>query len=129
MFSPDGHWIAFESDETGHLEVFVAAYPGPGRKWQISNGGGRRPLWMRNGREIVYANGDRLMTVAVTPAATFQPGSPREIVRLPGHVSYFDVTPDGQRFLLVQRATSDVIVRELNVVLNWFETLKTRVTK
>jgi len=129
MFSPDGRWIAYDSDETGQFEVFVAAYPGPGRRWQVSNGGGRRPRWTSGGREIVYRRGDRLMSVAVATSPSFQATPAREIVKLSDEafdLDQLEIAPDGQRFLLVRPEGAE-FATSLNVVLNWSEELKQRV--
>ena len=129
MFSPDGRWIAYASDETGQFEVFVAAYPGPGRRWQVSNGGGSRPLWTSGGREIVYRSGGRLMSVAVATSPSFQATPAREIVKLPDEtfdLNQLEIAPDGQRFLLVRPEGAE-FATSLNVVLNWSEELKQRV--
>ena len=65
MFSPDGRWLAYTSNESGRDEVYVLSYPGPGGKRQISNQGGSQPLWARDGRELFYRNGNRFMAVSV----------------------------------------------------------------
>ncbi len=123
QFSPDGRWIAFESDETGRFEVFVAPYPGPGRKWQLSDGGGSLPGWRRDGREIVYRNGNQLMSVNVTNLTPFESSRPRPLVALPAHTTYFAMTPSAERFLVVYGDGRDETAREMNVVLNWFTEL------
>src|ERR1700676_5576985 len=69
-FSPDGRWLAYISDESGRFEVYVQSYPGPGGKWQISTEGGTEPVWTRNGRELFYRSGDKMMAVDVAT----QPG-------------------------------------------------------
>jgi Tol biopolymer transport system component len=127
VFSPDGRWIAYTSDETGQFEVFVVPYPGPGRRWQVSQGGGVRPAWRSDGREIVYYNVDRLMAVGVRGGSLFQAEPPRELVKLPPFTDYFAMAPDGSRFLVVAGDGEDRTARELNVVLNWMEELKQRV--
>ena len=130
ILSPDGRWIAYTSDETGQFEVFVAAYPGPGRRWQVSNAGGRRPLWTSGGREIVYRSGGRLMSVAVATSPSFQATPAREIVKLPDEtfdLNQLEIAPDGQRFLLVRPEGAE-FATSLNVVLNWSEELKQRIT-
>ena len=107
----------------------MAAYPGPGRRWQVSNGGGRRPLWTSGGREIVYRSGDRLMSVAVATSLSFQATPAREIVKLPDEtfdLNQLEIAPDGQRFLLVRPEGAE-FATSLNVVLNWSEELKQRV--
>jgi dipeptidyl aminopeptidase/acylaminoacyl peptidase len=125
-FSPDGKWIAYSSDATGQFEVFVTPYPGPGRKWQISQGGGVRPAWRRDGREIVYQNKDALMSVDVATTGTgLQFQTPHELLKRPSG-DYWSMTPDGSRFLVIYGAKQDS-GRELEVVTNWFEELKQRV--
>ena len=83
VFSPDGHWLAYQANETGTVEIFVQAFPGPGGKWQISTGGGRLPIWSRDAeggaREIYFLAPDqRIMTVAYTATGdSFVPGKAR----------------------------------------------------
>jgi Tol biopolymer transport system component len=126
-FSPDGRWIAYTSDETGQFEVFVTPYPGPGRRWQVSRGGGVAPAWRSDGREIVYNNADRLLAVDVRGGSVFEAAPPRELLKLPPFTDYFAMTPDGSRFLAVVGDGEDRTARELTVVLNWTEELKQRV--
>jgi hypothetical protein len=93
------------SSREGQFEVFVVAYPGPGRRWQVSSSGGGRPQWASRGHEIVYRSGNRLMSVAVTTAPSFQATPAREIVKLPDEnfdLNQLEIAPDGQRFLLVR---------------------------
>jgi Tol biopolymer transport system component len=120
-FSPDGRWITYESNETGRNEIYVQRFPGSGGKWQISTTGGTNAKWRGNGREIFFAGPDsRLMTVAVTLPAegtNVQPGVPVPLFTLPADSSY-DVTPDGQRFL-VNVPISEATVPPITVVLNW----------
>ncbi|MSO56749.1 MAG: hypothetical protein EXQ55_07490 [Acidobacteria bacterium] len=126
-FSPDGRWITYVSDESGQSEVYVRPYPpGPG-KWQVSTAGGEEGIWSRDGRELFYRNGNKWMVVAVNPKRElFTAGAPRLLFEGPyvnvGGLSY-DVTPDGQRFLLLEPAEPSPITH-LNVVLNWFEEVK-----
>jgi serine/threonine protein kinase len=125
QFSPDGRWLAYVSDESGHNEVYVQPYPGPGGKWQISTEGGTEPVWARNG-ELFYRNGDKMMAVATTAKANFSADTPK--VLFEGHYATYntmpayDVTPDGQRFLLAK--TAEQGPQEISVVLNWTEELK-----
>ena len=76
VFSPDGHWLAYTSDESGRYEVYVQPYPGPGGKWQISNEGGNELVWPKNGRELFYRNGAKMMAVEITTQPTFRAGTP-----------------------------------------------------
>ena len=121
-FSPDGRWIAYVSNESGKEEVYVVPFPGPGGKWQISTAGGRAPLWTRGGREIVYqAPGDEIMAVEVQAAPTFQAGIPKVLFKThlrPPPGAQFDVTPDGERFLVNLRP-ADETSDPVTLVQNW----------
>ena len=132
-FSPDGRWIAYHGNESGNWEVYVRAYPGADRRTQISVGGGYDAVWTRDGREIFYRNGDRFYAVAVTLNPTFSVGSPRLLFSGPyldsGPLapSDYDVSPDGQRFLVIQISDEERAPRRLHLVQNWFEELKAKV--
>jgi Tol biopolymer transport system component len=125
--SPDGRWIVYASDESGKWEVYVAAFPGPGDRWQVSNGGGSQPIWRRDGKELFYLAADRkLMAVAVTPGARFEAGATRPLfqthARYTGNVAY-DVTADGQRFLVNTLIGAEGIP-PITVEVNWMEALR-----
>jgi hypothetical protein len=125
-FSPDGHWLAYVSDESGRAEVYVMPYPGPGGKRQISTEGGFGPVWARNGRELFYRNGDQMMVVDITTEDGFTAGNPRLLFegsfRPMMLTANYDVSLDGERFVMVQ--ADEQAAKQLNVVLNWFEELK-----
>ncbi len=136
-FSPDGKWLAYCSNESGRAEVFVQPFPGPGPKIQVSTDGGTDPLWRRLGGELYYRNGDKMMVVDVRTQPTFTAGRPRLLWEghysagmssscgAPGVTSFnYDVTPDGQRFLMVKDVHQDVASNKIQVVLNWTEELK-----
>jgi Tol biopolymer transport system component len=132
-FSPDGHWLAYISDESGRYEIYVQPYPGPGGKWQISTEGGTEPMWNRNGRELFYRSGDKMMAVDIATQPSFTVGKPRmlfegQYVPAPGAPPNHDVSPDGQRFLMLKPSESgETAPTQINVVLNWFEELKRKV--
>ena len=131
-FSPDGRWLAYISDESGRFEIYVQPYPGPGGKWQISTEGGNEPVWNPNGRELFYRSGDRMMAVDVTTRPGFIAGKPRMLFEgryepAPVPIANYDVSPDGQRFLMVKTSEQDSSTTQINVVLNWFEELKQKV--
>ena len=119
--SPDGRWLAYTSDESGRDEIYVQPFPTLGRKWPVSTGGGTRPRWTRGGRELVYRNGRQMLSVELATSAEFQPGKPR--VLFEGDTEGFDVTSDGERFLLIRPAEAPEIA-ELTLVFNWHEELK-----
>jgi Tol biopolymer transport system component len=133
QFSPDGRWIAYVSNESGHNEVYVQPYPGPGGKWQISTSGGTEPVWNRNGRELFYRAGNKMMAADVSTQSGFSSGTPRLLfespyVPTPATFPNYDVSSDGQRFLMLKPVDqSGAAVTQINVVLNWFEELKQRV--
>jgi serine/threonine-protein kinase len=138
-FSPDGRWLAYASSESGSFEVYVRAFPGPSGKWQISNGGGNFPKWSNNGKELFYRTPDNKITVVTYTAAgdSFhadkpQPWSPGQF---PDHwlgvIMYnFDPHPDGKRFVVLKVPDTErnTAVNKVNMVLNWFEELKQRVS-
>jgi dipeptidyl aminopeptidase/acylaminoacyl peptidase len=116
-FSPNGRWIAYQSDETGRAEVHVQPFPGPGPRSQVSVNGGTLPRWKRDGGELFYlAPDNRLMSVAVTDAgARLDTGAPRALFTL-STTSMYEPSPDGQRFL-VTSVVSDA--SPIIVILNW----------
>jgi serine/threonine-protein kinase len=133
MFSPDGRWLAYQSDESARWEVYVRPFPGSGAKVQISTEGGVEPVWARNGRELFYRNGDKMMVAAVETKPVFTAAKPRLLFE--GHYeaspeslpANYDVSPDGQRFLMIKASEQEQASTQINVVQNWFEELKRRV--
>jgi serine/threonine-protein kinase len=119
--SPDGKWMAYASDESGRFEVYVRPYPGPGGKWQISTEGGRGPIWSRKGEELFYTHGERMMVVPVGTEPSFSAGTPRQLFEFPfmrtvGPWADYDVSPDGQLFLMTQRPKGEPAPRQINLV-------------
>jgi serine/threonine-protein kinase len=134
--SPDGRWIAYESIESGQMEVYLRPYPKTdGGQWKVSRSGGRQSVWSRDGRELFYRDyGGALIAVPVPPGPRFLPGQPVTI--LPANTIYagsgaaitsrtYDVSPDGSRFLMI-RIGNDNRQSSLIVVQNWSEELKVR---
>jgi tRNA A-37 threonylcarbamoyl transferase component Bud32 len=132
--SPDGRWIAYESDETGRDEIYVRPFPPAqsGGPRQISSAGGAEPLWGRSGREIFYrAKSGEMMAVPVTTTPTFAPGTPHVLFpagKYTNQASYraYDVSPDDRRFLMLSTVSDSVAAgpERLVVVDNWFTELK-----
>jgi serine/threonine-protein kinase len=125
--SPDGKWIAWVSDESGGDQVYVQPFPGPGGKWQVSRDLGRDPMWRRDGRELFYTAGHRFFAVDVRPGAGFAASTPRLLFeapyeRPPGPLPNYDVSADGQRFLMVKGSEPEDATSQIHVVLNWFDT-------
>jgi eukaryotic-like serine/threonine-protein kinase len=129
-FSPDGRWLTYISNESGQYEIYVQPYPGPGGKWQISTEGGTEPAWNPNGRELFYRRGDKMMAVDIATQPGFAAGKPRMLFEgryelSPVQSDNYDVSPDGQRFLML-KPTEQAAPTQINVVLNWSEELKRR---
>jgi eukaryotic-like serine/threonine-protein kinase len=129
-FSPDGRYLAYLSDRTGRQELYVQPFPGPGEPRQVSTDGGTEPVWARNGRELFFKQGEKMMVVDVTLAPAFVASRPRllfegryEVSFLVSGMRFYDVSPDGQRFLMVKSDTPTT-PRQLHLVVNWFEELK-----
>ena len=131
-FSPDGHWIAYTSDESGRWEIYVQPYPGPGGKWQISTDGGTEPVWNPKGRELFYRSDDKMMAVDISTRPAFSAGKPRmlfaeEYFSAPGSDSApeYDISPDGQRFLMLKDSGGSTATQsQIVVVQNWAGELK-----
>jgi len=122
--SPDGHWLAYNSNESGESEVYVVPFPGPGGKVRISTVRGDNARWRRDGKEIFYLAGNTLMAAAVTAnRSRFDVGPVQRLFEVPMVDGYwpYDVSPDGQRFLV---NTLESAVPPLTIVVNWPATLK-----
>jgi serine/threonine-protein kinase len=134
VFSPDGRWIAYSSDEgkSDVWEVYVRTFPGPGGKWLISHEGGIEPLWAHNGKQLFYRSldGQQAWVVDVQTDGGFSPGKPRLLFKgqgleQSGMSRGWDLSLDGRRFLMVkmeERKPQPVI--EMILVQNWFDELK-----
>ena len=110
----------------------MQSFPGPGGKWQISPEGGREVLWNRNGRELFYRNGNKMMAVPITTQPGFSAGTPKVLFEgayqtRPETTPNYDASPDGQRFLMLKSDEQSAGPTQINVVLNWFEELKQKV--
>jgi Tol biopolymer transport system component len=121
--SPDGHWIAYQSNESGRFEVYVRAFRGPSQSWQVSLDGGQNPIWARNGRELFFRKDNFMMAADISTKPVFTAGRPKRLFEgsyLQGTGSY-DVAPDG-RFLMIKdegRSLTDLVL-----VQNWFTELQ-----
>lgn len=126
QFSADGQWVVYQSNESGNFEVYVAPFPGPGGKRQISSGGGTRPRWRRDGKEIFYCTIDgRLMAAEVAARnGTLEVGRVQNLFDDidTAHGSAYDVSADGQKFLVVDDGVSGT--RPLTLLQNWTASLR-----
>ncbi len=130
LLSPDGKWLAYESNSSGSDEIYVRAFPDNGGLWKISNNGGHNPIWSRNGHELLYQAGDQMMAVSYSAkGGTFAPEKPRVWLAKVGGTAW-DLSPDGKRLLVLAPVGSpDAAKAEHEVVLfqNFFEYLRQKV--
>ncbi|MGH9315596.1 MAG: protein kinase domain-containing protein [Thermoanaerobaculia bacterium] len=128
-FSPDGRWIAYSTEEAGRYEVYVSTYPNPGSRWRVSTAGGSQPRWRRDGKELFYFAADgKLMAVEIKPGRTFEVGIPRflfepRLPRVPGFFNLYDVSADGQRFLMTTPVGEGTSL-PIDLIVNWPAALK-----
>lgn len=128
--SPDGHWVAYVSDRSGRREIYVQPFPGPGDPIKISPNSGEEPVWARDGRELFYREGNKLMVVALGAGSTLDPSRPEPLfegrfvkIEIGGGNANYDVSPDGRRFIMV-RQKNPVTPTVIHVVFNWPEALR-----
>jgi serine/threonine-protein kinase len=145
--SPDGRWLAYQSDESGREEIYVRPFPNTdAARWTISSDGGSRPVWARNGRELFYVAGQtplpvRMMRVAIDTTKGFSATVPQQLFEGRYYVDRgptvrgrtYDIAPDGQRFLMIKDASAgesapSPVSPPLVIVLNWPELLNAHAT-
>ena len=132
-FSPDGRYVAYVSNESGQFEVYVQPFPEGGRKVTVSNNGGRKVRWSRDGRELFYVEGQTLVAVSVSSGSSFSVGSATRLFEHPGlrpgfNYAPYDVSADGQRFILAEPVGegADAPEPSIRVVQNWFAGFRDR---
>jgi Tol biopolymer transport system component len=130
QFSPDGRWIAYQSNESGRFEVYVTPFPGPGGRWQVSAAGGNSPRWRRDGKELFYiaADEEKMMVAAVNGSGpAFAVGAVRSLFSARIRDQFlgipYDVTADGQHFLVNTTADRSPF-SFINLIVNWPALLK-----
>lgn len=122
-FSPDGKWVAYDSDESGRFEVYVRPFPGPGAAWQVSTGGGNSPRWRADGGELYFMAPDSTLMAAPVTAhgSAFAAGKPQALFRTHSFFApskqQYDVSRDG-RFLVVTQL-EDTSAEPIHILLNW----------
>jgi serine/threonine-protein kinase len=138
--SPDGRLIAYQSAESGRDEIYVRPFPNVNEgRWQVSTGGGIRPLWARSGQELFYITSadDAVMSTAISGTPAFKSSNPTKVFDTSAYSTgrqtanlgrTYDVSPDGRRFLMIKQAGDQTAARpQILVVQNWTEELKRRV--
>jgi len=135
-FSPDGRWVAYQSNASMRNEVYVRRYPLTPEQWQISSAGGESQMWSPDGKELFYASGDTIMRVPIGGGASLNAGAPASLFVIPGHHAaprltgsvsrpvISGITPDKQHFLF--RLGTEQGLPSINVVLNWRKALQDR---
>ena len=126
QFSPDGRWIAYASNETGTMEIYVSPFPSANGKWQVSSAGGQEPRWRQDGKELFYLSAEgKMMSVALNTGATFKAEAPVALFQTQRRqpissfaVFSYDVSGDGRRFLVITKA-GEANAAPLSVHLNW----------
>ncbi len=120
VFSPDGRWIAYQSDESGKDEIFVRPFPGPGGKYQVSSSGGAVPRWRGDGKELFFLGfGYKIMATEIKLGeTTIEIGTTRELVGGHSETRQFSVTADGKKFLVVS-SSGKALSTPLTLVVNW----------
>ncbi len=137
VFSPNGRWVAYASNESGRFQIYVRPYPSAGGRWQVSDESGRWPIWSRDGRELFYRTNDAVMVADVeTDGPTFRVGKARRLfegrfrggiqgIALAGFVfPDYDAAADGQRFVMFPDEEDRLTKTQATFVFNWFEELE-----
>jgi Tol biopolymer transport system component len=129
ILSPDGRLVAYASMESGRLEVYLRPHPGPGAKQQVSTEGGNSPVWSHSGKELFYLNGRKVMAVPLA-AVAHTVGRPVLLFEgeynVAGSVANFDVTPDGEGFVMVRGEGPTLPWVQGHVLTNWLDDLERR---
>jgi serine/threonine-protein kinase len=118
VFSPDGHWMAYRSNESGRDEIYVQRYPAAGQKWLVSTDSGTNPIWRGDGRELFYRKGNKVMAVSTELRPSLRAGKPKVLFEGEFEEEY-DVTADGGRFVMIKRRAQSPPT-QINVVLGLF---------
>ena len=133
-FSPDGRFVAYCSNESGRVSVYVRPFPEGGARWQVSSSEGRQPRWRRDGQEIFYVEGDTLIAVSVSTRPGFSVGKAARLFQNPtlpwtgnGFAIRYDVSPDGQRFVLCEPvAVAEEKPPSIHIIQSWFAEFRGR---
>ena len=131
-FSPDGRWLAYASDESGVWQVYVRPYPGPGGRIQVSSDGGLEPRWSGDGGELFFRTDSQMMAVSVSQGDDLIFGRPAPLFddaylrpsKISPDVHSYDVSPDGSRFVMVERSDQGAANPDLNVIIGWLDSLE-----
>jgi serine/threonine-protein kinase len=129
VISPDGQWLAYESNQNNRYEIYLQAFPGTGSRYPVSTDGGHFPVWARNGRELFYRNVDKMMAVSIdTKNGALQVGKPTALfhgafAEPNAGAAWYDVSTDGQRFLML-KVDDAQMTESLVVIQDWMDAVK-----
>jgi serine/threonine-protein kinase len=124
VFSPDGRYMAYETDASGKAEIVIVTFPSRGGKWQVSAGGGTNPIWSPTGRELYYMQGTSMFVVAIQSGPAFDFSSPRKLFDLPPDgAAITGISSDGKQFAMVMLPTKELSTLEVTLVTDWFQEL------
>jgi len=126
QFSPDGRWIAYASNETGSMEIYVSPFPNINSKWQVSSSGGQEPRWRQDGKELFYLSAEgKIMAVALKTGASFKADPPVALFQTQRRqpvsafaVFSYDVSANERRFLVITKV-DEANAAPLSILLNW----------
>jgi Tol biopolymer transport system component len=125
--SPNGKWLAYQSNESGQYEIYVRPFPAAGARATISSGGGTEPMWSRDGHRLFYRRGPELIAVTYSASPAFAVTSRHTLFsgnyELHAFHPNYDVTPDGKRFIMIKPGNEE---NQVVVVVNWIEELRQR---
>ena len=125
VFSPDGHYLAYETNESGRYEIVIVPFPSRAGKWQVSSGGGSNPIWSPSGNEIYFTQGTTIYSVDIHPGNVFDYSAPKKILGLPPDGQFLSgISLDGKKFALVTVPTKELSTSEFTLVTNWFQQLR-----
>ncbi len=126
-FSPDGRWLAYQSSTTGRAEIYIASFPDPGTPIQVTTGGGVRPQWSRDGRELYYQINNRVMAVPITLGPQPKVGEPQSLFS-GNYLGEGDFARDAGRFIMLRDNGQEAAGKTIYLVLNWFEELRSKLS-
>ena len=131
LISPDGRWLAYQSDESGREEIYVQSFPRPGGRWQVSAAGGDRPVWSKTTPELFFRSSEGVMVATYTERGeAFDAASPRLWAAKRELGPYFDVAPDGKRLVIFEPEESGKPDAERVMLLQGFmDEVRRRTTK
>jgi serine/threonine-protein kinase len=127
VISPDGRWIAYQSNASGRFEIYVSSFPEPGPPTQVTTTGGIRPVWSGNGRELFYQSNTRKMVVPVEPGPPLKFGD-ASMLFAGNYLGEGDLARDTGRFVMVKDNGQDAAGKTIYLVLNWFDELRAKLS-